>query len=123
MESPADGGCEGLDAGPGARRRRVRKLPPYVLSRRAWSRGRGVRFILHAEGRVADYVIDRQQITAAESRALTLRLGHLRLFASRHSFSMSSVGNSFFRRSRACALYLLNFAAPILISLKYSSSL
>ena len=34
----------------GGRRRRVGKLPRYVLSRHVCSRGRGVRFILHAEG-------------------------------------------------------------------------
>jgi len=59
IERPADGGSEGLDADPGARRRRVGKLPRYVLSRRAWFRGRGVRFILHAEGRVANCGINR----------------------------------------------------------------
>ena len=68
MERPADGGCEGLDAGSGARRRRVRKLPRYVLSRPAWSRGRGVRFILHAEGRVAHCRINRGRMTAAKAR-------------------------------------------------------
>ena len=31
-----------------------RKLPPYALINRARSRGRGVRFTLHAEGRVAN---------------------------------------------------------------------
>jgi len=50
FDRPADGGSEGLDAGSGARRRCVGKLPRYVLSRHVWSRGRGVRFILHAEG-------------------------------------------------------------------------
>jgi hypothetical protein len=48
---------------------RVRELPGYVLSRRAYTRGRGVRFILHAEGRVANGRSNRVRVTPAPHQA------------------------------------------------------
>jgi hypothetical protein len=72
MENPADGGCEGLGAGPEARRRYVRKLPRTVLNNRVCSRGRDVRFILHAEGRVANCTIYRTGGTAIGTYARPL---------------------------------------------------
>ena len=42
------------------------KLPRYVMISLARDRGRGVRLILHAEGRVADGEINRARDTAAK---------------------------------------------------------
>ena len=69
IDRPADGGSEGLDACSLARRRGVGTLPRYVLSRRACSRGRGVRFILHADGRVVYCRINRARVPVAKACA------------------------------------------------------
>jgi hypothetical protein len=45
------------------------KLPRYVVISLACSRGRGVRFTLHAEGRVANRVSNRARVTAAKACA------------------------------------------------------